>query len=101
MHVSFHTDPVDIEVICLDLQEHGAVFVETTRTNFDKITQAVLDRGTRVLPLSTQGADGDFHNFLLYFEDNEYDSSVTNSRVLKAIMSWRAAGSPCPHIERI
>lgn len=100
MEVTFHTDPVSIQDICADLEKHGAVFIETTRPNFRNITDAVEANGTKVLPLAAKGPDGDFHNFLLRFEDNDYQLGVTEKRVLNAILAWRAAGAPVPHLEK-
>lgn len=99
MDITFHTDPVNIHDICTDLESHGAVFISTTRTNFRAITDAVESNGTKVLPLSAKGPDGDFHNFLLRYEGNDYQLGVTEHRVLKAILAWQAAGEPIPHVE--
>jgi hypothetical protein len=101
MYVSFHKDPADIPSICTDLQEHDAVFIETTRTNFEEITRLVEAEGVKVLPLSAQAPDGDFHNFLLSFESDQYQLGVTEKRVLKGIVAWHFAGSPVPHLERV
>lgn len=100
MEVAFHTDPVNIQDICADLEMHGVVFVATTRTNFQSITNEVEANGIKVLPLAAEGPDGDFHNFLLCFEGNDYQAGVTEKRILKAILSWQAAGEPIPHVER-
>ena len=99
MEVVFHADPVNIQDICADLETHGTVFIETTRPNFRNIANAVEANGTKVLPLAAKGPDGDSHNFLLRFEDNNYQVGITEERVLTAILAWRAAGEPTPHVE--
>lgn len=101
MQITFHTDPVNVLDICSDLEQFGAVFIETTRTNFRELTRLVEAHGTKVLPLSTRGPDGDFHNYFLRFEDNEYEGQATDDRVLDAILRWQVAGSPLPHVERV
>ena len=100
MQLSFHTDPVDISTICAELEEYGAVFIETTRPNFKKISRLVEDSGSKVLPLTVQSQDGDFHHYLLLYDD-ECDLQSTNARVLKAIQAWQSRGYPLPHVEAV
>jgi hypothetical protein len=100
VQVAFHTDPVDIFSICSDLEKFGAVVIETTRPNFKEITHKVEAHGTKVIPLAARAADGDFHNYLLRFKDNEYEGLATDAQVLKAVGAWQTAGSPYPFVGR-
>lgn len=99
--VAFYTDPVNINDICISLEQHGVVFIQTTRTNFRAISNAVKEKVTEALPLAAKGPDGDFHYFLFYYANGNYEANITENRVLKAILAWQSAGEPIPHIECI
>lgn len=102
MQLSFHTDPLDISTICAELDEYGAVLLETTRPNFKKISRSVEDSGSKVLSLTVQSQDGDFHHYLLRYGDEDgYDLQATNARVLKAIQAWQSRGCPLPYVEAV
>ena len=101
MEISFHTDPVRIIDICADLKVHEAVFIDTTRTNFREIAEKVEANGAKVLLLAAKDRYGDFHNFLLRYQNNDYQVNVTEALVLKAILAWQRASRPIPHLERV
>jgi len=45
VHVSFHQDPVNIGLLCADLNQHGAVYWHTTRLISSKYKTLWRHRG--------------------------------------------------------
>jgi hypothetical protein len=99
VRISFHTDPLNLPTVCADLEEHGAVCIETTRPHFRDIAARVEAAGVGALALAVQGPDGDFHHVLLRSEEDAYEGRRTDQRLIKAIVEWQKAGHPIPHTE--
>jgi hypothetical protein len=98
MIVNFHTDPVDLDVICADLANDGVVVVETTRPNFKSIASTVQQRMTEcVLPMAVKGIDHDWYHYLINTEVESFNTSTTGERVAQAAAKWQTAGSPFPY----
>ncbi|ABE30562.1 hypothetical protein DR64_107 [Paraburkholderia xenovorans LB400] len=102
MIVNFHTDPVDLDLVCTDLTNDGVVVIETTRPNFKSIAATVMHRMTEcVLPLSVEGADHDWHHYLINDDVESFESLITSGRVAQAVVKWQAAGSPFPYTTKV
>ncbi|RKE24446.1 hypothetical protein B0G76_8334 [Paraburkholderia sp. BL23I1N1] len=102
MIVNFHTDPVELDLVCTDLTNDGVVVIETTRPNFKNIASAVMQRMTEcVLPLSVEGMDRDWHHYLINNDVESFESLITSGRVAQAVVKWQAAASPMPYSTRV
>lgn len=102
MIVSFHTDPIDLDAICLDLDRDGVVVIETTRTNFSAISSAVAERlPDCILPLSAENFDHDWHHYLINTAVESFEATATGQRVIEAVAKWKAVGSPIPYSVRV
>lgn len=102
MIVSFRTDPIDLDAVCLDLDVDGVVVIETTRPSFSAISSAVMLRMPDcILALSAEDSDHDWHHYLINTEVESFESTLTAQRVIEAVAKWRAVGSPIPYRIRI
>jgi len=100
VHVSFHQDPVNIGLLCADLNQHGAVHWHTTRPNFKQVRDLVKAQGLTVLPLCARPG-GDFLNFMILADLADDELAAIEERVAQAIERWQYAGEPVPHHEPI
>jgi hypothetical protein len=102
MIVNFHTDPIDLDAICLDLDRDGVVVIDTTRTNFSAISSAVMQRmPDRVLSLSAEDSDHDWHHYLINTTVESFEATASGQRVIEAVAKWKAVGSPIPYSIRV
>lgn len=103
MIVNFHACPPDFDAVCADLTNDGVVVIVTTRTNFSEVAAAAIERMPLegVLPLAVEGADLDWHHYLINTEVEDYDATGTGKRVAKAVAQWQANGSPFPYSARV
>lgn len=100
MRVSFHRDPVNIGLLCADLNQHGVVYWHTTRPNFKQVQDLVKAQGLKVLPLCARPG-GDFLNFMIRLDLADDGLATIEERVAQAIERWQDAGEPVPHHEPV
>lgn len=100
MRICFHEDPVNIEALCADLEQHGAVYWHTTRPNFKRVQDLVDEQGPAFLPLCARPG-GDFLNFMIRSDLVDGGLESIEQRVARAIERWQEVGEPVPHNEII
>ncbi|MNS95857.1 hypothetical protein D3C72_1301320 [compost metagenome] len=100
MRVCFHKDSVSVAAICVDLEQHGAVYWHTSRPNFRRVYDLVREQGLRVIPLCARPG-GDFLNFMIRMDLADDGLESAEARVAQAIVRWQDAGEPVPHSEPV
>lgn len=99
MWIAFHKDSVDIDELCEDLHEHGAVYWHTTRPNFANVTHQVEAQGVEVLAWCAR-PNGEFMNFLVRAGVPGQGLEMLDG-VAAAIIRWQDLGEPVPHAEPV
>ncbi|MHB0972985.1 MAG: hypothetical protein ACYC0P_01910 [Thiobacillus sp.] len=101
---------IQIESVCDCLREHGLVVIETTSTHAKSIAAETINRleitedpedGERLIHLATEVGGYGHSDFLMYTRVYDRSLDETEESVVKAVLSWIAAGSPNIHIANV
>lgn len=101
MLVNFHEDPINLAQLCFDLRNDAFAVIFTTRPNFRDVHKAVdAQMDGKIIPLSVEDHDHDWHHYLINTDIEEFDSDTPNL-ILKAVEQWKRVGCPFPFAARI
>ena len=98
MHIAFHSDPIDQNALLRDIRCYGFAYLDTLRTNAQRIGKELTENGAEAIGLAVCGPDGDYHYYLMSLSVAEYRISTIGSRVLQAVLAWQADGCPSPSV---
>lgn len=98
MHIAFHSDPIDQEALLQDIRCYGFAYLDTLRTNAQRIGKDLTKNGDEAIGLAVCGPDGDCHYYLMSLSVEEHDISAIESRVLRVALAWHADGCPLPSV---
>lgn len=101
MHIAFHSDPIDQEVLLRDIRCYGFAYLDTLRTNAQRIGKELRKNGAEAIGLAVCGPDGDYHYYLMSLSIAEHDISAIQGRVLRAVLAWHADGCPLPSVRML